>query len=161
MIPSLNNQYLPVFWAVCSRLFCLFVCFFFSFWEWEGGGKKNFFFFFWLCLWHAQVPGLGIEPMPQQRLKSLQVTMLDLNPLHHTETPINVLFLYLFFMEFPVQGSDPSRSCKLSHSCGSAGSLTHCVGLGIKPVSQHSQGTADPIAPKQEQTPANILNRSL
>ena len=147
----------------------LFVCLFLFFFlrMRERGEKKLFFFFFWLCLRHAQVPGLGIEPMPQQRLKPLQVTMLDLNPLHHTETPINVLFLYLFFfghlkhMEFSVQGSDPSRSCKLSHSCGSAGSLTHCVGLGIKPVSQHSQGTADPIAPKQEQTPANILNRSL
>ena len=37
-------------------------------------------------------------------------------------------------MEFQGQGSDPSRICDLHHSCGNATSLTHCAGLGIKPV---------------------------
>ena len=39
-------------------------------------------------------------------------------------------------MEFPVQGSDLSHSCNLSHCCGNAGSLTHCSGPGIKLASQ-------------------------
>ena len=25
------------------------------------------FFFFWLCPWHVEVPGAGIEPIPQQQ----------------------------------------------------------------------------------------------
>ena len=53
-------------------------------------------------------------------------------------------------MEFLGQGSDPSRSHDLSHSCGNAISLTHCARLGSKPASQCSQDSADPIAPKKE-----------
>ena len=45
-------------------------------------------------------------------------------------------------MEFLGQGSGMSRGCDPSHSCGNAGSLTHCVRPGIGPVSQH----ADPFA---------------
>ena len=45
-------------------------------------------------------------------------------------------------MEFPGQGSDPSCSCNLSHSCGNTRSLTHCARPGIKPASQCSQ---DPL----------------
>ena len=41
-------------------------------------------------------------------------------------------------MEFPRQGSDPSRSCK-------ARSPTHCARLEVKPAFQHSQDTIDPI----------------
>ena len=45
-------------------------------------------------------------------------------------------FSFFFFlaapqhMEFSDQGSGWSCSCDLSHSCSSAGSLTHCAGLG-------------------------------
>ena len=53
-------------------------------------------------------------------------------------------------MEFLGQGSDPSHSCDLSCSSSSAGSLTHCAGLGIEPASQGSQDTANPIAPQWE-----------
>lgn len=42
------------------------------------------------------------------------------------------------------QGSDPSHSRDLSRSCGTTRPLTYCAGLGIKPMSQASQGTADP-----------------
>ena len=58
--------------------------------------------------------------------------------------PLEVFFCFLRFfwflflaipwhMEFPGHGSD------LSCSCGNAGSLTHCAGLGIKPASQCSR----------------------
>ena len=65
-------------------------------------------------------------------------------------------FFFFFFlaapthMEFPGQGSDPSHSLNLSLSCGTAGSLTHCAGPGIEPVSQHSQDTANPVVPQWE-----------
>lgn len=56
---------------------------------------------------------------------------------------LDLFYLCLFFLglypqhiEFPGQGSDPSRSCDPNHSCGTAGSLTHCAGLGIKPVTR-------------------------
>ena len=57
----------------------------------------------------------------------------------------------------PQQGSDPSLSHDLSHSCGNARSLTHCARLGIKPVTHHSQDAADPIAPQWELLFAFIL----
>ena len=53
-------------------------------------------------------------------------------------------------MELLGQGSDPSCSGNPSHSCGNAGSLIHCTGLGIKPASQCSRDTPDPVAPQQE-----------
>ena len=53
-------------------------------------------------------------------------------------------------MEFLNEGSDLSRSCDLSNSSGNARSLTYCAGLGIKPSSQHSQDTTDPVVPQQE-----------
>ena len=53
-------------------------------------------------------------------------------------------------MEFQGQGSDPSHSCDLSHSCSDARSLTHCAGPEIKLVSQCSQDTANPIVPQWE-----------
>ena len=49
-------------------------------------------------------------------------------------------------MEFPDQGSDPSCSCKLSHSCGNARSLTHCARPRIKPKSQCSQDASHLVA---------------
>ena len=59
-------------------------------------------------------------------------------------------FTATWHMELPGQGSDPSHSRKLSHSCGNTGLLTHCAGLGIQPSSQCSQDAADLIAPQQE-----------
>ena len=40
-------------------------------------------------------------------------------------------------MEFPGRGSH--RSCDLCHTCGNAGSLTHCAGPGIEPMSAQLQ----------------------
>ena len=48
-------------------------------------------------------------------------------------------------MEFPGQGSDPSHSHGLGHSCGNARSLTHCVGPGIEPAIQHSKRLLIPL----------------
>ena len=42
------------------------------------------------------------------------------------------------------------KMVNLHHSCGSARFLTHYARPGIKPVSQCSRDTADPIAPWQE-----------
>ena len=67
---------------------------------------------------------------------------------------MSFFFFFFFFwpwhMEFLGQGSDLSHSCDLCHSCSNAGSLTHCLGLGIKPVSQWSQDAADPVVPLWE-----------
>ena len=52
--------------------------------------------------------------------------------------------------DFLGQGSDPSRSRELRRSCGNTGSLTHCAGLGIEPVSQCFQDAADPVVPQWE-----------
>ena len=41
--------------------------------------------------------------------------------------------------KFPGQGSNPSQSCNLCHSCSNAWSLTHCVGPGIKEVPPQRQ----------------------
>lgn len=45
----------------------------------------------------------------------------------------------------PSQGSDPSHRLALHHSCGNAGSFTHCASTGIEPASWHSKDTADPV----------------
>ena len=56
---------------------------------------------------------------------------------------IHFFFFFLFFFgythgiwKFPVQRLNPSCSYDLCYSCGSSGSLTHCTGLGVKPVPQ-------------------------
>ena len=73
------------------------------------------------------------------------------------------LFLSIFsflaapgHMEFLRQETEPSHSCDLHCSCGNAGSLMHCVGPGIEPVSQHSRYTADPAVTQWELL--NIFN---
>ena len=54
-------------------------------------------------------------------------------------------FFFSFFghtysaRQFPGQGSNPSCTCDLSHSCSSAGSLVRCTGPGIEPVPPQGQ----------------------
>ena len=36
------------------------------------------------------------------------------------------------------------------HSYSNSGFLTHCVGLGIEPASQHPQDITDPVVPQWE-----------
>ena len=43
--------------------------------------------------WHVEVPGLGVEPMPQQRPKPWLSQSLILNPLHHQELLLCVFFI--------------------------------------------------------------------
>ena len=58
-------------------------------------------------------------------------------------------FFFFFFlatpwhMEFLGQGSDLSHNCDLCPNCCNAGSLTHCVRLGIEPVSQGCRDAAN------------------
>ena len=52
-------------------------------------------------------------------------------------------------MELRSQGLDPIHNLNLSHRYGNPGSLTHCAGLGINPVSQCTQGAPNSIAPQQ------------
>ena len=71
-----------------------------------------------------------------------------------TGTPILFYFYSFFFFGHPMaygiprQGSDPSHGCDPSCSYGNTGSLTHCSGLGSKPLPQCSQDTADPVVPQ-------------
>ena len=51
----------------------------------------------------------------------------------------------LWHLELLGQGSDPSCNLNLSLSWGNAGSLTHCAGLGIKPISHLSHNATDPV----------------
>ena len=76
-------------------------------------------------------------------------------PLGDGEAKISNFYLFLFLttsrhMEFPGQGSGQSSRCHPSRGCSNAGSLTHSAGPGIDPASQHSQGTAHPVAPQRE-----------
>ena len=54
--------------------------------------------------------------------------------------PLFGILFFLFFghpcdiWKFPGQGSNPSWSCNLCHSCINAGSPAHCTRLGIEPV---------------------------
>ena len=63
----------------------------------------------------------------------------------------------LWHMEFPEQGPDLSHSCKLCCSCSDSRSLTHCARPGIKPASQPSRDTKDPIASQQQELLVNIF----
>ena len=71
------------------------------------------------------------------------------------------LFFFFFLaaprpMEFPGQGSDPSRSHDLRHRCGNTGSLTthcNCDGSNLRhssPKTQSSQDKANPSVPHWE-----------
>ena len=82
---------------------------------------------------------------------------------HKNWVKINRFYSFLFFfpffgchghMGFQGQESDPSPGCDLCHSCGNAGSLTHCARPGIEPASQRSQDITNPSAPQRE-----VLNR--
>ena len=74
--------------------------------------------------------------------------------------PILIISLTFFFhhthslWKFSGQGSNPSHSCKLSHSYSNARSLTHCTGLGIEPLPQQQPEPLKldpyPTVPQQE-----------
>ena len=84
---------------------------------------------------------------------AVQGTGLDrvLRSISHTHAPI-YFFGPLRHRGFQGQGSDLSHSCDLRHSCGNAGFLTHCAGLGIKPA---------PSAPKKPPIPSGHSGNSL
>ena len=53
-------------------------------------------------------------------------------------------------MEFSCQGSDLSCNWVLHHSCGKAGSSTHCACQGTEPRSQPYKNTTDSIGPQRK-----------
>ena len=55
-------------------------------------------------------------------------------------------------MEFPGQGSDPSRATVVTYAAATAmpNPLTHCARPGIKAVSWHFGDTSHPVVPQQE-----------
>ena len=62
--------------------------------HWTTMGTPHTFFFFWLHSWHAEVPGSGIKPMPQQWQHWI------LNLLGHQGTPIHAFCLCSFHVFF-------------------------------------------------------------
>ena len=79
---------------------------------------------------------------------------------------MNIFYFFILLAaprhkEFSGQGSDPSCSYDLSRTSGSAGSLTHCARLGIKPTVQHPQYTTNPIAPQLELHNEYFLNEGI
>ena len=64
-------------------IFCFFTYHIFFGWKLD---ILFLFIYFWLYLWHAEVPGPGIEPMPQQQPKLQQWPPWILNPLSYQGT---------------------------------------------------------------------------
>ena len=58
------------------------------------------FFFFWQHLWHVEVHGPGIKPVPQQQPKLLLWQRQILNLLGHQGTPVSLHFLFNFYLSF-------------------------------------------------------------
>ena len=82
----------------------------------------------------------------------------------HVSLGVYFVFCFLFLaapwhMEFLGQGSDPSHSCKPSCICDNSGSLTHCSGPGIEPMSQCPQNASNPIVTQQELHMFIVLSR--
>ena len=81
--------------------------------------------------------------------------MTRLEPYSPLCQDVKVPSISLFFlatlqrMEFLGQRLDLSPSCDLCCGLGNAVSLTHCVGLGIEPVSLCCRNATDPIVPQQ------------
>ena len=115
------------------------------------------------CCGMGPIPGLGISTYLGYHQKRKQKE--EENPGHPGLKPtlcvaiLCFFFLLSFFwggghfMAYGVpwllgQGSDPSGSCSLR--CSNIESLTHCVGLGIKPASQGSRVATNPTAPQQD-----------
>ena len=69
---------------------------------------------------------------------------------------LNMVFFFSFIFGCPATygvtrpGIRSEPQLELSCSCSNTRSLTYCAGQGIKPTSQSSQDTADPLAPQLE-----------
>ena len=70
-------------------------------------------------------------------------------------------FSFFFFFDHSATYGLPSHNLKLSRSCSSVESLTHCAGQGIKPKSQHAPKMLPipPVAPQQELWPLLLYVR--
>ena len=91
-----------------------------------------------------------VYDIPHENLPfGLHLATLSLTP-SNLATLACLLAGWLAFCPLHGKGSDSSRSCDLNHRRGKAGSLTHHMGPGIQPESQHSPDAADPVVPQWE-----------
>ena len=74
---------------------------------------RNSFFFLWLCPWHVEVPGPGIETTPQQRPKPLGWQHHILNLPCHKTTPISLCFCYVLQDVSLTLSSSPSTELSI------------------------------------------------
>ena len=81
--------------------------------------------------------------LPSTVLTILMVSGLDWRSNSKDKDILTQHWIYIFFFffgcthgiqKFPGQVSNPSHSCNPLHICTNATALTHCAGLGIKPV---------------------------
>ena len=84
---------------------------------------------------------------PQQETEPLSTKYHD--AYKSDSTFLNIIHTFSFLaipwhMGFLSQGSDPSHSCDLHHSCSNAGALTHCARRGESNL--RSGDVSDPIA---------------
>ena len=64
------------------------------------------------------------------------------------------------YTELLGQGLDLSHSCNLRRSFGNAGTLTHCVSLGMEPASQHFQDATDPVHHRGNSSPCVLYSHN-
>ena len=95
------------------------------------------------CVFLTQIPFFGCV------MKALEISQ------HISCIQYSVIFFFSLSLFWPMeplgQGSDPSHSCNLHHSCGNVAtpdSLTHYTQPGIEPVSCSCREAANPIAPQ-------------
>ena len=101
-------------------------------------GKIILHTFFWSWLWHAEVPGSGIKPVPQQWPKPQQSQCWILNQLSHQGAPDGSNFFFFFFFCLclfratptahggsQAMGSIGAVAASLRHSHSNSGSEPH------------------------------------
>ena len=95
-------------------------------------------FFFWLYPWHVEVPGPGIE-----------LRMWQGSPNRHFYF---ILFVWLPHCTWSSWARGQIWAVILTYTTAAAmpDPLTHCAGLGSKPVSWCCRDASDPIVPQQE-----------
>ena len=115
----------------------------------------HFFPVFWPCLWHAKVPGPGMEPAPQQWLEPLQWQHQLFNLLHHKGTPEATFFFCLFRAPPVAYGSSQARgqfgatAANLCHSHSNSGIRAASVTLHH---SSQPRRIPDPLSESRDQT---------
>ena len=99
---------------------------------------------------------------PLSKARDQTYILMGTSQVNHRGGTMRTLLLFILaaqqHLEFPSQGSGLSCSLDLSRSYSTDGSLTRFAGPGIKPESQCSQDTADPIAPHRELPVSHLIH---